>query len=342
MATQITPYIPQSPGDLLTAENFNKMQVLIKQDIASQVQTAVSNVKSVDHAADSDTLGGETPDQLTQAILKKAEEILPLRTGYFRSFNRLETGKEEIIRHGLKSFPLVDIYLLKYFPAACSKAENSVTPVWVNFYLYHTSERTITIPPQGANQSPLKAAIEPPDQRPFRVSFSDMLGLYQVKVTDAMTLDELETSFWTAFWNSPNNEFDADQYCHSPWFEKCCGEKRSVKELKDRGDWSNIWFKMVPAKVVANVFDAPATAKPPIPSPSTDPAAAQPAIPPPPSPSPVAPVFTEIEVNQHDFDNVGIQLLRDPIYRPDVFPGNQFTAPERFKSELTIMVLMKV
>jgi hypothetical protein len=121
------PYIKQSQGDLITAEAWNALQVDIKQDIAAQIKTAVDNVKSVDHAKDADTLGGESSDQLTKDILKKAEEILPLRTGYFRSFNRLQTGKERIIKHGLKSFPLADLYLLEYFPAVCSKG--TMTPL---------------------------------------------------------------------------------------------------------------------------------------------------------------------------------------------------------------------
>jgi hypothetical protein len=349
MATDLNPYIPQKPGDLLTAENFNQMQVDVKQDIASRIKTAVDNIKSVDHAKDSDTLGGQTSDQLTQTILTKAEEILPLRTGYFRSFNRLETGKEEIIKHGLKSFPLVDVYQLDYFQAVCSKGENDANPVWVNFYLYQTREGTLTVKVPGSAATPTSPAIPPStkqaeiearDQQPFRVLFSDMLDLYKVKVTDTMTLDEVETNFWTNFWNAPNDKFDADQYCHSPWFEKCCGEKRSVKDLKDRGDWPQIWFKMVPRKtinypaVAESVQGGPAVEAQPVPV-ARDARPLAPAITPP------AP--TQIQVVHHDFDTVGIKLLRNPIY-PSDFPGSDgvFVPPVHYQDELKVMVLMKV
>jgi hypothetical protein len=319
-----TPYIPQNSGDLITAENWNQVQVDIKSDIASQIQTAVGNIKSVDHATNADQLGGQTPDQLTKDILKKAEEILPLRTGYFRSFNRLQTGKERIIQHGLKSFPLVDIYQLDYFYAICSGGENDTTPRLVNFYLYHTSERTINI--KNSSSSLLtKAVIEPANQQPCRVLFSDMLALYKVQYTDTSTLDDLETDFWKAFWVEPNDQFDADQYCHSPWFEKCCGEQRSVKALKDRGDWDDIWFKMIPRKTINfptgstgavldinNPFDGT-----------------------------VAP--TQIQVVQHDFDSVGIKLLADAVY-PQAFThgtDQPFQHPDN-TLELKVMVLMKV
>jgi hypothetical protein len=330
MATNApTPYIPQNPGDLISAENWNQVQVDVKQDIAAQIQTAVGNIKSVDHATNADQLDGQTADQLTQSILKQAEEILPERTGYFRSFNKLQAAtppappQEKILKHGLKSFPLVDVYQLDYFPAICSGGENDNTPRWVNFFLYHTSERTLTVKGATPATSP-KAVIEAPNEQPFRVLFSDMLALYQVQYTDTTTLDELETAFWTAFWVAPNDEFDSDQYCHSPWFEKCCGEKRTVKTLKDGGAWKDIWFKMVPRKTIN--YPTPASAAPV----QTDPNI--------PFDGSVAP--TQIQVVHHDFDTVGIKLLMDPIY-PQPFMEGAFQLPANPK-QLKVMVLMKV
>jgi hypothetical protein len=347
MATNLPdPYIPQNPGDLITAENWNEMQVDIKQDIASQITTAIAGIKSVSHADDAHTLDGQDTKALTDSILKQAEEILPQRTGYFRSFNRLKTGTEKIIKHGLKSFPLADIYILDYFPAVCSTGDNDATPMWVNFFLYHSSERTITV----KGTPPIKVPIEPSDVQPFRVLFSDMLALYKVQYTDTSTLDELETEFWKAFWAS-NDEFDSDQYCHSPWFEKCCGEKRSVRQLKDQGAWDDIWFKMVPTKIHTNLdFSdikalASEKANPQANPPTTflDQSAEslkESAVVRPPF-SPVTPMLASIEVNQHDFDTVGIVLRADPVY-PKRFNADTFALPESFKNELKIMVLLKV
>src|SRR5262252_1693576 len=61
---------------------------------------------------------------------------------------------------------------------------------------------------------------------------------------------------------TPNDEFEEDQYCHSPWFEKCCGEQRTVGELKKRGDWDDIWFQMRPRKTIN--FPVPPTAETPL------------------------------------------------------------------------------
>lgn len=323
-STSPTPYIPQNPGDLITAENWNQVQVDVKEDITSQVKTAVDTLKSVDHAKDADTLAGQTPDQLTQDILKKAEEILPQRTGYLRSFNRLKTGDEKVLEHGLKSFPLVDVYQLDYFPAIIATSEDELSPKWVNFLLYHSvSERIL----KGPGGKP-KAVIEAQDQVPFRVRFSDMLALYNVQYNPSSSLDDLETEFWKAFWKAPNDEFDQDQFGHSPWFEKCCGERRTVQQLQDTGAWNDILFKLVPRKTI-NYPIAPATV-----------------------PTPTDPTFngsiapTQIQVAHHDFDHVGITLLADPVY-PSVFNAGSINEPPPFAlpenpKDIKVMVLLKV
>jgi hypothetical protein len=193
---------------------------------------------------------------------------------------------------------------------------------WVNFYLYHTSERRIRF--LGPSVTPVD--IEPPDVQPFRIPFADMLELYHVDTPDDSTLDELETGkkgFWDTFFASPNyDEFDADQYCHSPWFEKCCGEKRSVAELKRGRDWDNIWFKMMPRKTVN--YPAPSY-------PSGGATTWQF-----PTATGNAPGPTQIQVVHFDFDTLGIKLLTAPVYL------SEWNVPDAVKDEIKVMLLLKV
>jgi hypothetical protein len=336
MDSDITPYVPRNPGDLITAGDWNDVQVDVKKDIAAAIQTAVAQVNDVQHAGDADKLGGKTPDQLTQDIINQVLAAIPGRTGYQMLFKRLKLCEEKVIKHDLKAFPLVDVYQLEYFKAVCAKGETAAeeTPEWVNLYLYHTGERRIRIPGQTPAQS-IVVDIEPPDTQPYKVPFAEMLNQYGVKYTDTTSLDDLETDFWTAFFNSPNDEFDPDQYCHSPWFERCCGEKRSVKELKDRGDWDDIWLKMEPRKTI-NYPDASVTiaadgksgTAPPGSFPLTSGCLSQPAP-------------TQIEVTHRDLDTLAVKLLAPPVYAPD-FPGTGFTSPPDYKSEAKVMVLLKV
>ncbi len=329
MGNDMQPYVPRNRGDLITAGDWNTVQVDVKKDIAGQIKTAVGQINNVQHAGDADTLGGKTPDQLTQDIIKQVLSAIPGRTGYQMIFKRLKVCAEKVIKHGLRAFPLVDVYQLDYFKAICAKGETAAeeSPEWVNMYLYHTSERRIRIP---GTTPPVVVDIEPPDTQPYKILFADLLALYQVKYTDTTTLDDLETDFWTAFFADPSDLFDPDQYCHSPWFEKCCGEQRSVKELKDRGDWDDIWFKMEPRKTI-NYPGIPV----PIPTSGlTSPRST--------CLSQQAP--TQIEVTHHDFDTLAIKLLAPPIY-PSDFPGTgegAFTAPPDFANELKAMLLLKV
>ncbi len=310
MTNGMQPYISHNPGDLVTAEDWNGVQVEIKKDIAAQVQTGVGGIKSVEHAGDTDKLGGKTADQLTQDILEKAKQEIPKRTGYRLLFKRLKfdevkkDGEEKVIKHHLETCPLVDVYQLDYFEVVCADGEDK-RDAWVNFYLYHTSEKKLRLtgPPAKTIE------IEPIDSHAFKIPFKEMLDRYHVEYTETTGLGDLVTDFWKALFANPNDEFEVEQFCHSPWFEKCCGDRRTVGELKKRGDWDDIWFKMMPRKTINY---NPATA--------TDPTAAP----------------TQIQVVHFDFNTIGIKLLSDPI-----LPQNQLGVGVN-KHELKVMLLLKV
>jgi|SRR5579859_5042252 len=325
MGNDITPYVSRNPGDLITAGDWNNVQVDVKKDIASQIQTAVGQVNNVQHAGDADTLGGKTPDQLAKDIINQVLAAIPGRTGYQMLFKRLKVCEEKVIKHGLSAFPLVDVYQLDYFTVVCAKGDTAAdeTRAWVNMYLYHSSEQRIRIP----GQPNVAVDIELSGTKPYRISFADVLALFKVQYADTTSLDDLEADFWKAFFADPNDQFDPDQYCHSPWFEKCCGEKRSIKELKDRGDWDDIWLKMVPRKTI----NYPGI---PVPVPTGQ-------FPGPTSDCLSQPAPTQIEVTQHDFDYLGIKLLAPPIYPLNV-PGEGVNAPPDWTNELKVMVLLKV
>jgi hypothetical protein len=322
MPTAPDPYVNTNPGDLITAQLFNGLQSTIKQDIADQIKKAVEAIKNVDLSGDSAKLGGKTPKELEDEIIQKALAILPTRTGYRMIFKRLTKDDEKVIKHELKACPLVDVYQLDYFPVICATGDekDDRANARVNFYLYHSTEKkfkAITTPPPAV---PSTFEIEPTDGKhhPFKIPFATMLHLFDVKYTDNSSLDDLETEFWKAFYRSPNDEFDTDQYCHSPWFEKCCGEKRSVATLKSRGDWDDIVFQMRPRKVVhfpkTPVDDFPAaTGRITLPSAQAD-----------------------VQVVHFDFDTIGVQLLGAPSYPTPLVP------PITNTDELKVMLLLKV
>ena len=103
----------------------------------------------------------------------------------------------------------------------------------------------------GDNES---IVIEETDGPIFRTPWSKMLDMLEVEYTASSSLGDLETEFWTAMFSDPNDQFDPDDYCHSPWFERCCREERTVESLKEKGDWDELWLKMIPRKTVNLAF----------------------------------------------------------------------------------------
>jgi len=244
------PYVKRNPGDLITAEDWNKAQALIKDDISGQITSAIGGIKLVPEAENARKLENKTADDLKKEILDLVFQTLPTRTGYKRLFKRLPADKKpNVIKHELGAMPLVDLYQLDKFNAVCSEDGEKSLSEDTLFYLYHTSEKRITFTPQGGARTPVDN--EPTDGTPaFRIAFSDMLALYKVQYNDNSSLDNLETEFWEAFFAAPNDEFLDDDYCRSPWFDKCCGDQRTVGELKQKGEWDDIWFKVVPYKTI--------------------------------------------------------------------------------------------
>jgi hypothetical protein len=314
-----------SPGQLITAELFNGLQSTIRLDIAEQIKAAVAAIKNVQQAGDADKLGGQTAKELEDAIVERALAELPKRTGYQMVFKRLRKDEQVVIKHELKALPLVDAYQLDYFEVVCADGEEKEDRQnkFVNFYLYHTDEKEQKSAASPVEPGKSRITIEPTDGKhfPFKIPFEKMLDLVGVKYTPAQSLGDIVTEFWDALFGMPNNDtFDPDQYCHSPWFQKCCGEQRSVQTLKDRGNWDEIWFQMRPRKTVN--FPSPLT--PPVESPVTFP--------------------NNLEVVHLDFDKVAVKLLKDPFYAkelvaPNPNPINQFKIN---KDELKVMFLLKV
>ncbi len=331
MSTPLEPYVLTHDGDLITAKLFNGVQSTIREDLANQIKKAIEAIKSVDQSGDSAKLGGKTPKEIEDAIIQRALSEIPKRTGYQMIFKRLTRDREKVIEHKLKACPLVDIYELDYFPVICAKGDHKEDQrdAYVNFYLYHSRENKFTS--ISIDQTPKPVfEIEPTDgkRRPFRIPFPTMLDLYKVPYTDSSSLEDLETEFWKALFNDPNDEFDEDQYCHSPWFEKCCGEQRTVATLKSRGNWNDIMFQMRPRKVVH------------VPKTPTDVFATLDALP---------SAQADIMVAQLDFESISVRLVGDPAYPTSPVPPGFDPAlnihpnlSDAARKELKVMLLLKV
>ncbi len=249
-------FIEQKPGDLITAENWNELQRKIKAEIQSQVAKAKSEIKQegVDKAGNADKLENKTKAQLTDEILKLAEALSVKRTGY-RTYFRWISAKDKqevVIEHKLQNYPVVDVYELEPIDVICSE-DDEFSKAKVLFYLHHTSEMNLSkkVPdPSDPNKLKLEKMILDSN---YDIPFSVMLEHYGITPDDDSTLDSLEDSFWSAFFAQNGENFDQradEQTCHSPWFDRCCGDKRTVSYLIKAGEWDKLMFQVRPRKTV--------------------------------------------------------------------------------------------
>lgn len=302
------PYIDHKPGDLITADDWVRLQTLIQGDISKKVGDAVAAIANVATSDDATKVGGLTPDDLAKQILAYVEHQLPKRTGYMAVFRKLEIGKESLIRHKLAAWPLMSIFQLDYFRVVAAE-DDHVFDALATFYLHHKSESKIRFRPENDPTGNMQSVdIDPTDQHPYHIPWKQMLDLYNVDTPEDATLDEVESEFWQKFNADPNDHFDDDQYFHSPWFDRCCGERRTVKQLAR--DWDDIYFQMRP-RLTINYARTPQQDTLPYPAP------------------------TMIEATQHSMDTAGVTLLDAPLVpQSDPFPWPT--------DHLKVMVLLKV
>ncbi|GAA1954108.1 hypothetical protein [Amycolatopsis minnesotensis] len=248
--TETEPYVRRGPGDLVTAEDWNEVQRKIFDDIRKEAKKAADGVVRVPDADDSDHLEGKDLNALTDEITRRVLDQVRGRNGYLQLFKVLKQGEITVLEHKLGTAPLVDAYKLEYFRVVCREDDQTID-AYATFFLHHSSERKIREPASRDSVD-----IQPKDFPELGIPFTELLARYKVPYTDTSSLDDLETEFWKAFFRDPNDQFTDDQYGHSPWFERCCKEQQSVRQLKEKGDWDDIVFQVRPRKMV-NRTDLP-------------------------------------------------------------------------------------
>ncbi len=128
MSEEFTPYIPQDPGDLITAEAWNEMQIKVKEDIHNQVGQVQQDLDDFKEApVDADTFDGKTPQQWIDDLDQRyasSEHSHDTVKQYQRYFLEMETVlattpprlQPAVIIHNMKRHPQVQVYELLDLP----------------------------------------------------------------------------------------------------------------------------------------------------------------------------------------------------------------------------------
>lgn len=311
-----------SPGDLITAKLFNGLQDKINHDTDEQIKKAIDGITNVQKAGDTEKFGGKTPDEVEKTIIDQVLAKLARKTGYRLVFKRLQEKEWDTVAHDLGAFPLVDAYQLDYFEVVSADGEDKENK-FVNFYLYHSTETELRSAVTGEKR---KLLIEKSDGSDFvfKISFEQMLKWFEIPYSNSsQSTGDLVTEFWQQLFKKPSDKFDVDQYANSPWFEKCCGDNRSIGILKQRDDWDELWFQMRARKTIN--FPYPFANSDGNPLPAVEWPAAFP---------------NNIEVVHLDFNNIGVRLLKEPFYPTALQPVG--TDEKINRKELKVMLLLKV
>jgi hypothetical protein len=164
-----------------------------------------------------------------------------------RTFKRLSRGKLATVEHGFGRMPLVDVYELAWFPVV-SSADEMNEPVPVQFYVYHTTDRSARV--KAADGTVRRITVEDPDDPPARIPFARALEIAGVGYGDDSTVGDTVTDFWSRFFSPPSDTFDETSYGNSPWIDVNVGDRRTVGDLKNGGGWDDLWLTFRPRKTI--------------------------------------------------------------------------------------------
>lgn len=234
MATQNTPYIERSPGDLVTSEDWNEVQVKIKDDISSQAGKVEKALE--EHAGepvDAAKFGGKAPAEWAGQFAPRVHDHEGM-AAYRRYFKRLRLEQPALLEHKLGRFPLVDVYELQTIKITDPQGNQG----FAKFYLYYHHEELEAL---FAEQMSLFPEII----REWGVPFEQLLQEYEVEWEDDDSLGDVFNDFLSAFFKPPL--VDHMEHKTSPWIDG--HREKTVGELKKRDEWPDIRWGFIPFRL---------------------------------------------------------------------------------------------
>ncbi len=231
------PYIPANPGELITAQAWNEVQVDVKEDIADQIEEAKQDLRhtGVDIAKDAGEFAGKNPDEWKAELDERYSAKLHDHQGitvwrrYIKRFTR-EVG-EALLVHELGRFPIVDTYVLD--PVTTSDdAEFRLCKIL--FFAGHADADDLGLRVRVYRDRALRGIV-----------FEKLAAEIGLEYTDSSSIADVVDDFWTQFMLDPNDEIE---HCQTPWVQSCCERNRTVGDLKKAGDWDDLYIALNPRK----------------------------------------------------------------------------------------------
>lgn len=231
------PYIEVHPGELITAQGWNGVQVDVKEDIAAQIEAAKEELRrtGVDTAKDAGEFAGQTPDEWKEELDERYapkthdHEGVTVWRRYIKRFT--PEVNEALIGHDLGRFPIVDTYTLH--PVTTSTDE-PFAKCKILFFASHADADDLGLRVRVYRDRALRGII-----------FERLAAEIGLEYTDASSIADVVDDFWSRFMLDPNDEID---HCQTPWVDACCERNRTVGELRKAGDWDDLYIALNPRK----------------------------------------------------------------------------------------------
>lgn len=252
MANQKEPYIKRDPGDLISAEDWNEVQHLIRDDINMQLDRVkqeiiggkVKEAENAEKFADSnrhDWLGFLDERYSPRGHGHEGRSVY---RRFIKRFSNVTDDKilKVLLEHNLGRFPLVDIYELKNVTdVAADEAKGIIDLTSYNILLYYGHE--------DSDKYKLYSKVYK-DRVPMGYPLEQLLDELQVEYEDDDTLRDVINDLWTAFLKDPNDEIE---HTETPWIKKCFEKRCTVAHLKKADEWPDIYVAIKPIKPSASI-----------------------------------------------------------------------------------------
>lgn len=251
-----TPFLERNAGDLITAEDWNEMQQLIKSALAENAEGDAENIARLEAAladVDATRFGGKTPQEWTEEYDKryiKRDDAIAAGEyrRYFKQADRLIVGpagtqfiEPVVIEHNLCRFPIMQVYALQpLFPSPLPGDDRD--PPFANqpfdvqdvrFLVYYASKR-----------DPVAEHLrtESSDWFYWGDHLYGWLDYFGIQPAESQSFDDLLNDFWGAMFNPglEQDQFRRDSYGHTAYVERWIQDDKTVGDLVREGRWDDL------------------------------------------------------------------------------------------------------
>jgi hypothetical protein len=266
--TTPAPYIPRNPGDLVTAEDWNDMQVAVRTDLAANATAdakTAEELKAMIENVDAKRFGGKTPDEWTddldgRYIRRDDPGAMGEYRRYFKQLNRQVVPpfgggtviEPCVIEHKLCRYPLVEVYellpVLAHVPQG-ERPERANELAGVKFLIYYASKR-----------DPLAELLftESSDRFYWGDPLTLLLSQFNLKPALTQKFDDLVNDIFGKMFDPglEQDQFDRDTYAVSPYVQAWIDKDQTVGDLMKGGQWNDLRIAIRPV-MLPTVFALP-------------------------------------------------------------------------------------